>query len=148
MKSGSSAGFGRRIAAFAYDALLVAALVTVYTAVVVSFTRNAGRPQAVLPETVGSWAYLYYAGEVVVIGGYSVFNWLHSGQTLGMRAWRLHVVDAAGRRLRPGRALLRLVCAVLAWAPSGLGVLWLYLDTEGLALQDRLSGTRVVHISA
>ena len=146
MKSGTSASFGRRLAAFAYDALLVAALVTVYTAVIVSFSRSGGRPPAVLQETVGAWAYVFRAGEVAVIGAYSVLNWMHSGQTLGMRAWRLHVVDAGGRRLRLGRAVLRFVCAIAAWVPAGLGVLWLYLDTEGLALQDRLSGTRVVHV--
>ena len=147
MISGTSAGFGRRLAAFVYDAFLVGAILMVYTAFALFFTRNAGgRPQALLPDTVGPWAYLYYAGEAALIGAYSVLNWLHSGQTLGMRAWRLHAVDCGGKPLTPRAAVLRFASAVLAWTPAALGVLWLYADSDGLALQDRLSNTRVVRI--
>ena len=147
MKNGTSARFGRRLAAFVYDAFLVAAVLMVYTAGVLFFTRDGGgRPQPVLPQTVGAWAYLYYCGEAGLIGAYSVLNWVHSGQTLGMRAWRLHAVDAGGRPLKAGAALLRFVCAALAWSPAALGVLWLYVDRDGLALQDRLSNTRVVYL--
>ena len=38
------------------------------------------------------------------------------------------------------------VLGLLAWAPAALGVLWLYVDPEHLALHDRLSKTRVVHL--
>jgi hypothetical protein len=41
---------------------------------------------------------------------------------------------------------LRFVFGVLAWAPAALGVLWLYIDPEHLALHDRLSKTRVVQL--
>jgi len=44
-------------------------------------------------------------------------------------------------------ALWRCVCGFLAWAPAALGVLWLYADPEHIALHDRLSGTRVVHLA-
>jgi uncharacterized RDD family membrane protein YckC len=43
-------------------------------------------------------------------------------------------------------AALRLVFGVLAWAPAALGVLWLYVDPEHLALHDRLSKTRIIHL--
>jgi uncharacterized RDD family membrane protein YckC len=36
----------------------------------------------------------------------------------------------------------------LAWTPAALGVLWLYVDPDHLALHDRFSKTRVVHLSA
>ena len=142
MTSGTSAGFARRLAALIYDALLIAALLMVFTAVALLFTRG----HAVLTGTVGAWAYLYRAGLVGVIGAYFVFNWVHSGQTLGMRAWRLHAVDRHGKRLTLKLAALRFGCAVLAWMPVGLGVLWMYFDRERLALHDRLSGTRIVHV--
>ena len=41
-------------------------------------------------------------------------------------------------------AVLRSLCAPLAWAPAALGVLWMYLDRDHLAMHDRLSRTRVV----
>jgi hypothetical protein len=44
-------------------------------------------------------------------------------------------------------ALLRFLYGVLAWAPAGLGVLWLYVDSQHLAIHDRWSRTRVLHLS-
>jgi uncharacterized RDD family membrane protein YckC len=142
--SGVSAGFGRRIAALAYDSVLLAALLVAYTSGAVFLNHRA----AVEPQTAGAWTYLYRAGLVAVVSGYYLLNWTRSGQTLGMRAWRLRVVDESGGRLSWGRAAIRCACAVIAWAPAALGVLWLYADPEHLALHDRLSKTRFLHLSS
>jgi uncharacterized RDD family membrane protein YckC len=139
---GYSAGFARRFAALIYDALLLAALLLIFTTVSVMLLART----AIVPETAGLWAYVYRAALLAIIVGYYVVNWTRSGQTLGMRAWRLRAVDAQGRRMNLRAALLRCLCGVLAWAPAALGVLWLYLDSEHLAVQDRLSGTRVLHL--
>jgi len=138
---GSSAGFGRRLAALLYDALLLAALLLVYSALAVAINRG----HALEPATGVAWV-LYRSGEVAVIATYFVVNWTRSGQTLGMRAWGLHAVDEQGRRLRVLRALLRFVWATLAWLPGALGVLFLYLDPEHLPLHDRLSRTRLLYV--
>jgi uncharacterized RDD family membrane protein YckC len=140
--SGTSAGFGRRAAALLYDCLLLAALLMIFTAGALFFTHGA----AVLHETAGPWVYLYRAGLVAVIAAYYVLNWIHSGQTLGMRAWHLRAVTDTGRPLTWTAALLRFICGVFAWPPAALGVLWLYADPEHLALHDRLSRTRVVRL--
>ena len=142
MISGTSAGFGRRLAALIYDGLLLAALLTIYTAAWV-FTRGSALTQ----DSAGAWWHVYRAGEVAVIAGYYVLNWTRSGQTLGMRAWHLRAVGDSGRPLRLAPAVLRILCAPLAWAPAALGVLWLYVDPERLALHDRLSKTRVLHLT-
>jgi len=139
---GTSAGFGRRFAALLYDSVLLAALLVVFTSGAV-FLNHA---QAVERETAGAWVYLYRAGLISVIAGYYLLNWTRSGQTLGMRAWRLRAVTPAGKPLALKDAVLRCVFGVLAWAPAALGVLWLYFDPEHLALHDRLSKTRVVHL--
>jgi uncharacterized RDD family membrane protein YckC len=141
--SGSSAGFGRRVAALIYDSLLLAALLMIFTAVALFFTHG----QAVLYETAGPWVYAYRAGLIAVIAGYYVINWTRSGQTLGMRAWHLRAVSDLGRPLTLASAATRFLCGILAWTPAALGVLWLYLDPEHLALHDRLSKTRVVHLA-
>jgi uncharacterized RDD family membrane protein YckC len=142
--SGGSAGFGRRLAALVYDLLLLAALLMIFTGGAMFFTHGA----AVVPATAGAWVYVYRAGLVLVIGGYYLINWLRSGQTLGMRAWRLRVVSDAGKPLAFKAAVLRSVFGALAWAPAALGVLWMYFDPDHLAMHDRLSKTRVVHLSA
>jgi uncharacterized RDD family membrane protein YckC len=140
--SGTSAGFGRRLAALMYDGVLLAALLVVFTSGAVFLNHR----RAIEPATAGAWVYLYRAGLIGVIAGYYVLNWTRSGQTLGMRAWHLRAVTAAGKPLSLKAAGLRFTCGVLAWAPAALGVLWLYFDPERLALHDRLSNTRVVHL--
>lgn len=144
MISGVSAGFGRRFAALIYDGFLLIALLMVFTGISLVFTHG----NAVLRETAGPWWWVYRAGELMVIGGYYVLNWIRSGQTLGMRAWRLRAVGETGKPLTWQRSVLRFCCGFLAWLPAGLGVLWLYIDPEHLALHDRLSRTRVVHLNA
>ena len=143
MTSGVSAGFGRRAAALIYDSLLLAALLMVFTAGAMFFTHG----QPLLYETAGPWVYLYRAGLVAVIGAYYLINWMRSGQTLGMRAWRLRVVSDLGRRVTLEAALMRFVCGILAWTPAAAGVLWLYLDPDHLAIHDRLSRTRMVQLT-
>lgn len=134
-----SAGFGRRFAALIYDSFLLFGLLMVFTGVLLVFTRR-----ALLPETFGAWAYLYRAGLVGVIAGYYILNWMRSGQTLGMRAWRLRTVADTGERVSGRAAVMRFVYGSLAWPPAALGVLWLYVDPDRLAIHDRLSKTRVV----
>jgi uncharacterized RDD family membrane protein YckC len=140
---GASAGFGRRLAALVYDAVLLAAILIIYTAAALLLTRGA----ALVPAAVGAWAYLYRAGLIALLTGYYLINWLRSGQTLGMRAWHLRAVSDSGKTLSLQAALLRIGFGVLAWAPAALGVLWLYLDPDRLAVHDRLSKTRVVRLA-
>lgn len=142
MTSGTSAGFGRRLAALLYDAVLLAALLVIFTSGAVFLNHGA----ALERRTAGAWFYLYQAGLVCVVAGYYLVNWTRSGQTLGMRAWHLRAVTDSGRPLGWKAAALRLSVGALAWAPAALGVLWLYADPEHLALHDRLSRTRVVHL--
>jgi uncharacterized RDD family membrane protein YckC len=139
--SGTRAGFGRRLAALVYDSFLLAALLMIFTGGALFFTHGA----AVVPATVGNWVYVYRAGLVLVIAGYYALNWLRSGQTLGMRAWRLRLVSDSGR-LTWRSVILRACFGFIAWAPAALGVLWLYWDPDHLALHDRLSKTRVIRL--
>ena len=143
MISGSSAGFARRLAALLYDAVLLAALLMTFTGGALFFTHGA----AVTSATAGAWVYLYRLGLVGIIAAYYLLNWLRSGQTLGMRAWRIRAVTDSGKSLAFKAAALRLIFGALAWTPAALGVLWLYLDPDHLALHDRLSKTRVVHLT-
>lgn len=142
MISGTSAGFGRRFAALLYDSVLLAALLVVFTSGAVFLNHRV----AVEPSTAGPWWYLYRVGLLGVVAAYYLVNWTRSGQTLGMRAWHLRAVSDSGQPLGLQAAAARFLLGVLAWAPAALGVLWLYADPEHIALHDRLSKTRVVHL--
>lgn len=143
MSSGTNAGFARRFAALLYDSLLLLALLVIFTYGALFLTHG----KELLYAAVGAWAYVYQAGLIGVIAAYYILNWIRSGQTLGMRAWRLRLVSDSGRPVALKFAVLRFVCGAFAWLPAALGVLWLYVDPEHVAVHDRLSRTRVLHLS-
>lgn len=109
------------------------------------------------------------AALFLAIGGYFVWCWTRSGQTLALKTWKLRVVAGDGAPPRPARAALRYLLAWHLWLP---GLLWVALfQTHALAdaaalgigfailllpavadpqrrlLHDRWTGTRVVRVS-
>ncbi|MCP5299220.1 MAG: RDD family protein [Chromatiaceae bacterium] len=70
--------------------------------------------------------------------------WTHGGQTLGMRAWRLLLVDADGGPIGWRQAMIRVAAAHLSLLLAGLGYLWILVDRDRLAWHDRLSRSRLV----
>jgi uncharacterized RDD family membrane protein YckC len=140
--SGTSAGFGRRLAALVYDSVLLAALLVAFTSGAVFLNHGV----AIETKTAGAWTYVYRASLAGVVAGYYSINWVRSGRTLGMRAWHLRAVSEQGQPMGWKAAVLRCALGLLAWCPAALGVLWLYVDPEHLALHDRLSKTRVLHV--
>jgi uncharacterized RDD family membrane protein YckC len=133
------AGFFRRAAALSYDLLIIVALQMLYTALAIIPTGG----NSILRDRVGGWAYLYRAGLVAIAVLYYGFFWRRSGQTVGMRAWRLVLRGGSGSKPTVSQIAIRTVSAPFAWLAAGLGVLWLHVDPERLALQDRCSGTRI-----
>lgn len=84
---------------------------------------------------------------VLMLGSCSAFYlwfWTHSGQTLGMLAWRIKLVNQQGQLVTIQQGIVRLLAAWPAFFLLGLGYLWLYVDPNGDAVHDRFSKTRVV----
>jgi uncharacterized RDD family membrane protein YckC len=81
----------------------------------------------------------------VVIGTYFVLFWSTAGQTPGMRAMGLRVIDARGGHPGVPRSVLRLVGLGLAIIPLGAGFLPVLVDDRRRALQDFLAGTVVLY---
>lgn len=136
------AHLGWRLLALVYDSLPVLALWLTASAAVLLL--RGGQP--VTPFGPAWW--LQLLGLWGLTGVYAVESWCRGGQTLGMRPWRLMVVDASGHLASRRRLWQRFAWATLAWLPAGLGVLISLLDGERRALHDRLSGTRLVRLLA
>ena len=94
-----------------------------------------------------AWLPLYqlFLFEIILLIFFTGF-WLRGGQTLGMRAWKLKLVRTDGHPLRWTDALKRHFAAILSWLVLGLGFLWIFVDSEGLAWHYRLSNTRLILI--
>jgi uncharacterized RDD family membrane protein YckC len=127
----------RRIAAMAYDAMLLFGLLCLATALVLPL--NHGRAIA-----SGNLPYSLYL--LLCCYGYFAWQWTR-GQTLGMRAWRMRLVDADGSPVGRRAAALRFGLALLSLLALGAGFLWALFDPGKLAFHDRFSRTRLVVFS-
>ncbi|MGW5721629.1 RDD family protein [Amycolatopsis sp. NPDC003865] len=83
------------------------------------------------------------AGAVAAVSatGYLALCWTVTGRTAGGQLLGLRVVDARGRPLRAGRAVVRAGCC----AVFPLGLLWVLADRERRSVQDVLLRTSVVY---
>lgn len=66
------------------------------------------------------------------------------GQTLGMRAMHIRVIDHYGAAPDVARCIRRAVGYVLGFGTLGLGFLWSGFDREKRGLHDYLAGTLVI----
>ena len=132
-------GLLRRLAALVYDALLLFALLFAATVPVLVVTGG----RAVGPNEPAYTAWLLAVSYV-----YLGWCWTRSGQTLGMRAWRMRVCTRNGARLGWGHALARFAAGLISIGCAGAGLLWVAFDRDGLSLHDRLSGTVLEMVSA
>jgi uncharacterized RDD family membrane protein YckC len=134
------AGLLRRLGALLYDTLLLVAVLMIATSLFLpltggeAITSAAGWPL--------EWAYRTVLAGLVVLF-YGSF-WTRSGQTLGLKSWRLRLERDDGARLTWADTLRRLAAATLSLLPAGLGWLWIVVDPDKRAWHDRLSRTRVV----
>jgi uncharacterized RDD family membrane protein YckC len=83
---------------------------------------------------------------LVVTAAYFVISWARGGQTIGMRAWRLRVVDADGNALGWPRAALRFVVACVSVLALGIGYLWCLFDRRKRGWHDLAAQSVLVRL--
>lgn len=120
----------RRCAAFLYDALLLIAVFFIVTSASIAFNDG---------EAITHPAYRFVL-LAVAFAFYSWF-WMHGGQTLGMKAWRLRLVAENGQQIRLAQCAVRFLCGALLF---GLTYLSMGFDDRQRALHDHLSRTIIV----
>lgn len=138
MPAATPAALPWRLLAAVYDALPVLALWMLASALVLVLHGN--RPFA--PWSTGQlalWGLCW-----LLTGLYAVLSWRRGGQTLGMRPWRLRVVDEQGGLASSRTLWLRYAVATLSLAAAGLGFLWSLIDRERRTWHDIASHTRLV----
>lgn len=94
------------------------------------------------------WSYWWSLriGLLVVTIGYFVISWMRGGQTIGMRAWRLKIVDLDDAALSLRSAALRFIVAIISIAAFGLGFIWCLIDRDRRGWHDIAAGTRLVRL--
>lgn len=142
--SAPSPALPRRLVALLYDILLVLPLimlsVLICMGIRILFTGEGagdlGTP-SLHPALVQSVAW--------VTGAAFFWSfWLKGGQTLGMQAWRIRLVDKDGGPPGMRQACLRSVGATLSAVCLGAGYWWSLVDRENCYWHDYFSGTRLI----
>ena len=129
------AGLARRLGAIFYDMLIV---VSVCFFVTIAWTAYG--------VTFGHPLYrLYIASLYLLTFLYFSWCWMHGGQTLGMKVWKIRLLRT-GRRFGWLAAMARAGIALVSAAAFGAGFWWALFDRDGLTWHDRLSDSRIVRV--
>lgn len=129
----------RRLTAILYDSLLVVALVAVVNAVALGVLVKVTDGNEQLLGT-----HIVQLLTLVSVMGFFTLFWIKDGQTLGMQAWRIRLVDFQGNTPTAGRAILRCLAAIVSAGCLGLGYLWCLVDSRGRYWHDYASGTELI----
>ena len=144
------AGFRRRFGSWVYDVLIAFAVYMVAGAVsflifnlLINFNviSMQGFEHAIdLQRSSVIYSIFIYGWNIAWVSFFFVFFWAKSGQTLGMKAWRLRLQNQDGTRITKTTGVKRLIPTLL-----GLGNLTVIFDRKNkLSLQDKLTNTEVV----
>lgn len=138
-----SAVIWRRVAALVYDSLILLALSFAYGAITLAiFQFTEGRVDSSYKPVLDGW--LFQAGWFSVLSGFYIYFWRKAGQTVGMRTWRLKLVDHCGQPPSFQQCLLRCFVAPLCIFGFGIGYLWALANKRQDCLQDTLTRTRTI----
>lgn len=135
-----TAGLFRRLFAASYDGFLVIALLLLSTGLVTLL--NGG-------EAITSGHPLYptlVVSLVLIIYGYYAWFWIHGGQTLGMKTWRIMLVSTDEQPMNWPRSAIRLLLALISWAAAGVGFLWALFDSRNRCWHDLASKTELLDL--
>lgn len=138
----------RRLAAMAYDSVLVVSIWMVVAFIVLSFF-GIDNARTVDGDTVTlDPVYKNVLFAVMMFSAWVFFAWFwtHSGQTLGMQAWRIKVQNRDGSSISVGQTVVRFFAAIPAFLLLGLGYFYMWWDPASETLHDKLSKSVVVRV--
>ena len=151
--------FTKRLVVIIYDGLLVLGVTLVAYALL--YTLLIMLPDGVESSNIGKAIKTVY----LVVSSFFFYGWFwtHGGQTLGMKAWNLYLVDRKGKYISWSVAALRYISAIISWGgiavllyyfdverwylAIGLGFSWSLLDKHKLAWHDIITSTQIIHLA-
>jgi len=138
----------RILAAMAYDSILVIAIWMVVTFIILSFfgVENARtlEGEAVVLDPI--YKNITFTAMIVSAWAFYGWFWTHSGQTLGMQAWRIRVVSKQGKPITVAQSVVRFGAAMVSWLLLGIGYWMMLFNSEKETLHDKVSNTRLVSV--
>jgi len=125
----------RRFLAISYDLILLFSLLFFATLILLPLTGGHAIKNSNFLYTfyLFIWSYFYF-----------IWQWLHGGQTLGMKAWKVVIINNNRQFLNRKEASLRFFLALCSWAMIGGGFIWALFDPDKKTFHDRYSNTIIL----
>jgi len=137
------APYGARLVAYILDGVILTVFFLFLLIPIFLVTASLDRESPSGAAIAGMFLLVFVGLAVSVL--YFPFFWQYSGQTPGMRPFRLWVVrDRDGSSFGWGTALLRLLGLYVAASVFYLGFLWIFVDKRRRGWQDLIAGTIVI----
>lgn len=134
------AGLFRRLFAIFYDSFLLIAILFIVTAIANALNHgeaiepsNALYPLYVL--TIFLLSYLYFA-----------WFWIHGGQSLGMKTWRIQLQSSDKGEINWKTTVIRFISALFSWGFFGAGFIWAFFDKKNRCWHDLASHTVLIDL--
>lgn len=151
MKNKHTTSIGKRLLAIFYDFLILFFLTFVINLIIQQFVVQLeliefeqvqitadGESVSVIPPD--SFLSLFLKNTWLIISFlYFTLYWTRRGKTLGMKVWKIKVVDSQGKSISWKQAVIRYTSAVF-----GLGLFAIPFNKNRAALQDTLSKTQLI----
>lgn len=126
----------RRLASIFYDGVLVVAIVIITSLPFYSFNVE---ESFLLKLTMQLYFYL-------IIQYFFVWFWVNSTATLGMKSWKIKIVDINGNNISYKKAIVRFNASILSISIFGLGFLVSLFRKDKKCLHDIISRTQLIKI--
>lgn len=136
----------RRLAAAFYDLLPLLALLFIGTVVAMVLAWAFVHTERIDLVLRQGWPHLLLQVWLAALMiGYYAWSWHRGGQTIGMKAWGLHVQHLQGQRLGFWQAVLRCVLSWLSVLLLGAGFWWAINDTHRRTWHDLMTRSWMVY---
>jgi uncharacterized RDD family membrane protein YckC len=125
-------GLLRHLAAIIYDLLLLVAVLFFATAILLPFNGGEAfsHQQITYPLYLLTVSFCFYG-----------WFWTHGGQTLGLKAWKIRLLNNTYQFISWRQAFIRFFVSILSWGILGLGFLWPLVDKNQRSWHDIASKT-------
>jgi uncharacterized RDD family membrane protein YckC len=139
------AGLFKRLFAIFYDSFLLLAILFIVSAIATALNNG----KAVEPGDA-----LYPVFVILIFGLsylYFAWFWIHGGQSLGMKTWRIQLQSCDPEKNGNGQidwkiAAIRFIGAIFSWGVFGLGFLWSLFDRKNRCWHDLISKTVIIDL--
>ena len=132
------AGLFRRFASLVYDSLIITSILFLATTIAILLVSLVLGTNAITENSILVGNPIFFFWLVFTWFSYYAWCWRKSGQTLGMKAWRLKLITLDSSVISYKNALLRFFSAFL-----GLANLWALLPAKR-GWHDILSSSNII----